>query len=59
MYEWMLKVYGNEILKVMPIHFQSTIGEAQVIVTLRNSNQNSIISNTIKLSWVDGKVMVF
>ena len=59
MYEWMLKVYGNELLKVMPIHFQSTIGEAQVIVTLRNSNQNSIISNTIKLSWVDGKVMVF
>lgn len=59
MYEWMLKVYGNELLKVMPIHFQSTIGEAQVIVTLRNSNQNSIISNTIKLSWVDVKVMVF
>ena len=59
MYEWMLKVYGNELLKVMPIHFQSTIGEAQVIVTLRNSNQNSKISNTIKLSWVDGKVMVF
>ena len=59
MYEWMLKVYGNELLKVMPIHFQSTIGEAQVIVTLRNSNQNSKISNTIKLSWVDVKVMVF
>ena len=59
MYEWMLKVYGNELLKIMPIHFQSTIGEAQVIVTLRNSNQNSIISNTIKLSWVDVKVMVF
>ena len=54
MYEWMLKVYGNEILKVMPIHALSIL-----LVTLRNSNQNSIISNTIKLSWVDGKVMVF